>query len=285
MNLNYTLTNLKKLSRAVNKIILSLLAAAVIGCGEETRRTDYIARVNDSYLTEQDLEKIISSTPGRNFYRNEIIRNWINREVLLQKAVEEGILKDPEYKRILEDSRKELAASMMLEQIYQKIEVNTEDNELNEYFNMHKEEFRLTEDYFLINKAVFRSEDFAANFRNLLMESNWETAVEDFNESNTLEQKKTSLFIAESELHPVALLRIAKELYPGEISIVINGAPDQFEIIQMLEKYPGGTIPPQAVINENIKQRVIKQKKDEQVKNYIRELYSDSQIEIRQEKK
>jgi hypothetical protein len=285
MNLNYILTNLKKLSRAVNKIILTLLAAAFIGCGEETRRTDYIARVNDSYLTEQDLEKIISSNPGRNFYRNEIIRNWINREILFQKAVDEGILKDTEYKRILEDSRKELAASMILEQIYQKIEIKIEDDEISEYFNVHKEEFRLTEDHYLINKAVFKTEDYAVNFRDLLMESNWDTAVEDLNENYPIEQNKTSVFIAESELHPVALLRIARELYAGEISIVINEAPEQFEIIQMLEKHPGGTIPPQVVINENIKHRMIKQKKDEQVKNYIRDLYSDSQIEIRQEKK
>ena len=85
------------------------------------------------------------------------------------------------------------------------------------------------------------------------MESNWETAVEDFNENYPIEQKKTSVFIAESELHPIALLRIARELYPGEISIVINETPDQFEIIQMLQKYPGGTIPPQVVINDNIK--------------------------------
>ncbi len=124
MNLNYILTSLKKLSRTINKIFLFLLAAALIGCGKESRRTDYVARVNNSYLTEQDIEKIISSTPGKNFYRNEIIRNWIDREVLYQKAVDEGITRQEEYKLIIEDSKKELAASMLLEQIYNGKEIN-----------------------------------------------------------------------------------------------------------------------------------------------------------------
>ncbi len=74
-----------------------------------------------------------------------------------------------------------------------------------------------------------------------------------------------------------------EELYPGEISIVITDSPDEYAVVQMLQKYNEGTIPPLDIIKESAIRRLIKKKKDELMKNYIKELYSDSQIEIRQQ--
>jgi hypothetical protein len=283
MNLYYILKSLKKPSKTIIKFLFILTAAVLISCGKESPRTDYAARVNDSYLTEEELNRIIDSSPGNNFYRNEVIRNWVNREVLFQQAVDEGIIKEGEYIRKIEDSKKQLAAAMLLDQIYNAEDISVSDSELEEFFSLRSEEFRLSEDHFLLNTAKFGMEEDAIFFRNRVIETKWDEASGEFSEKNLILNKRSLAFLSEREIHPVSVLRVARELYPGEVSIVINEAPDQYTVLQLLQRYSSGTIPPSGVIKESLRRRFIHHKKQDMLKSYLKDLYSNFDIEIRQE--
>jgi hypothetical protein len=271
---------LSKLLKA-NNIFFTLVSAAAIltGCGQETPRRNFIAKVNNTYLSKEDLQTISDSIPYNGQLRDEIIRNWINRECLYQQAVKEGILKSAEYQRIAEDSQKELAASIMLKKLYEKDASQITEKNLADYFNSHIELFRLNNTAYVLNRADFVDEDRAIRFRTTVVESNWNKAINVFRK----ESLKSSLntLCDELELHPAGFMRIISELDANEVSIVMNTGDNIYSVVQLAEKYTKGTIPPFEIIKDKVKAMYMSYKKEMRFKDYLEELYSQNEIEIK----
>jgi len=266
-----------------NCLFLVLITAVFIyGCGKEPEKKDYIARVNDSYLTQDELEKMIDSAYKNNFYTNEIIRNWIDQELLFQQAVSEGIVEEPQFRRIMAGSEKSLAAAMFLEKISEQYHFEYTDDDLEKFFNDKKEDFRLIRDTYLLNEAEFNSEIKAIEFRNSVMEGEWQKVIESgkFDSSNSM---KTLLLLSEDDIYPISVRNILEELYPRELSIAINIDSSNFKVIQLIEKYPAGTVPPFNVIKSTVEQKFIFNEKRKYIDEYIKNLYSDNDIEVKKQ--
>jgi len=271
---------LSKLLRISNLIIVLVSAAALYtGCSKETPQKDFVARVNNSYLSKEDLQTIIDSIPGNNHFRSEIIRNWVNRECLYQQAVKEGILKSREYQKIIEDSKKELASALMLKKFYEDKETSIDDKSLDSYFSSHADLFKLNNDAFLLNRINFANEEQAIQFRITVIESNWNKASNVF-KKDVINMISNELY-DEFEIHPAGLLRIVKELDPKEISIVVNTNENNYSVVQLIEKYPNGTIPPLNIIKDKVSRMYISSKKEIQFNEYLEGLYSQNDIEIK----
>jgi hypothetical protein len=271
---------LSKLLRTNNLIITLVSAAAFfIGCGKETPQRDFVAKVNNTYLSKEDLQTIIDSVPGSNQFRSEIIRNWINRECLYQQAIKEGILKSNEYQKIIENSKKELASALMLKKFYEDKETPVDDKSLEAYFVIHIDIFRLNNEAYLLNRINFTDEDKAIQFRMTVIESNWNKA------SNVFKKDATKLILNglfdEPEIHPAGLLRIVEGLDPKEISIVVNTGDNNYSVVQLIEKYQKGTIPPLDIIKDKVLSTYISDKKEMQFSDYLEKLYSQNDIEIK----
>ena len=266
--------------RTNNLIIIIVSAAALfIGCGKETPQRDFVAKVNNTYLSKEELQTMIDSVPGNSQFRSEIIRNWVNRECLYQQAVKEGILKNKEYQKIIEDSKKELASALMLKKFYEDKEPTIDDKSLESYFESHKELFKLNNDAYYLNRINFENEDKAIQFRTTVIESNWNKACNVFKKD--AKQINLSRLFDESEIHPAGLLRIVEELEPKEISIVVNTGDNNYSIVQLIDKYQKGTIPQLAIIKEKVSKMYISNKKEMLFNEYLEQLYSQNDIEIK----
>ena len=271
---------MKKLLKTNNLIVVFFFAAALLsGCGKESPKKDFIARVNKSYLTKEDLKSISDSGETNTLYRDEIIRNWVNRELLFQMAEKEGITKSSEYLNLIEDSKKELAASLMIRKFYESKTPEVEDDSLDSYFASSKDIFRLNNEGYLINRINFNNEDKAIQFRTTVIESDWNKASNVFKKDASSIVTKTLFY--EPELHPAALLRIVRELDPKEVSIVVNTGDNAYTVIQLLEKFTEGSVPPLEVIKDKVSSRYIADKKEELFKSYLEDLYSRNDIEIK----
>ncbi|MEJ2614320.1 MAG: hypothetical protein P8Z35_05155, partial [Ignavibacteriaceae bacterium] len=186
-------------------------------CKKEVPGKKYIAKVNDSYLTEDELDSMYNVDSGIQ-YKDEIIRNWINRELLFQEAKKQGILNDKNFNRILDDSKKELAASFLIKNFINKEKIPVNPAELEKYYNVNPDEFKLLYDSYLLNEIVFNNEDDALKFRAEALGRNWDDAYQDIKNDTAVYSEKSRELLFEYKVQPVSVLRVVRELYPSEIS-------------------------------------------------------------------
>lgn len=271
----------KLLSLKITRIIFLFSILFFTNCSKETKKEDYIARVNKTYLTREEFTSLVDTTNLTGIEKEQIIKSWIYRELLFQKAKEEGIVDQDDYKNVLKKSSQELAAAMLLNNYVSSEEIELSDSELLEYYERNKNSFQLSSDSYLINKISFNTEDKTIKFRSLAIENDWVKAANVFGDDTSMLRSINAELIEEKNLYPYQLMKIAKDLYPQEISIVITENAQYYSIVQILGKFPKGSIPKFEIIRQKIETRLLAEKKKQLIDYYLKELYSNNDIEIK----
>lgn len=86
------------------KIPVLFFAISLSGCEKEHDGTDYVAKVNNSYLTREEFASLVDTSKATQARKNEVISQWIQSELLFQKAERDGLLSNPEYQLIMKQS-------------------------------------------------------------------------------------------------------------------------------------------------------------------------------------
>jgi PPIC-type PPIASE domain len=272
--------SLNKLLR--NSFFLSVLITIYfLGCSKEPETKKYIARVNNAYLTEEDVSEL-DSLFEQGFSRNELIKKWIEKELLYQEAMKKGIADNEDFNRIINNSRRELASSMLLNSYLETNLKKPSISQLQEFFDVHKSEFKTEENVYIFNSASFSNENVAIKFRTKLIETSWEKAIENYSEDKSLIEFKTSNALAEAEIYPIQRLSLIDVLNPGEVSIVLEENAAEYSVIQLLQIFRKGNNPPFEIIRNEVEARYIADKREQIFNEYIEELYSNNEIEIKE---
>jgi hypothetical protein len=189
-------------------------------------------------------------------------------------------LGDNQYNSLLERSKKELAVALLLKKISEENKFELADEEMNKYFDDHKEEFRLEDDAYLINKIEIGNFDKAVKFRSKLLESDWNNAGKGVKNDPAILSNETMRFYYGYQLQPVSLLRTVINLGENEVSVVIETEPSKFSIVQMITKYNANSIPPIEVVKDEVNARLAAAKERDFLKDYIDKLITDHNPEI-----
>lgn len=267
-----------------NKIYLAFCLVFVFtlcSCGSKKTKTDYIARVEDSYFTRQDFAAAFDTSKTAVSFKKEFLRNWVDRELLYKEAVKEDIEKDEEFQRLLAESKKELAKSFLIKKLLDAENFNVEVKELQKYYDENKNDFKLFFDAYFINVIKFRDEDKAILFRNSAIETGWNKASLAFLNEPAKVSEDDNKLVYVHQFQSADILNIVRELSAGEISIVINSGSDEFSVVQLVNKFSSNDIPPLEAVKEEAEKRLIAKKKQEFLQNHMKELYSKYDIEIR----
>ena len=136
------------------KLYLPLLVAALaVGCGdkkdetttEEKAPSQVAAKVNGTELTVHQVNYALQRIPNLDKDQSkaaslQVVRNLVDQEVLLQKALEDKLDRDPMVVQALDASRRQILAEAYMSR---KLGAPTEpsDAEVTEYFNQHPELF------------------------------------------------------------------------------------------------------------------------------------------------
>lgn len=275
----------KLLSTLTINIFVLFALVTLFACEKESEEVDYIARVNNSFLTREEFASLVDTSTASELKKNEVIRNWIHREVLFQRAEKEGILKEKQYKRTISQSSRELAGAMLIEKLLSEDNYSPGIKDLKNYYDVNKNEFRVAADAFIINLADFLDEEKAIRFRNIAIDSDWEKALSQFsNDPAIVNQVSNKLFLS-YQINPASLARIVNELDPKEISIVISTKPGYYTVAELLEKIESGSTPAFENIQDEIIKRVKAIRRQILVDEFIKQLYSKSNIEIKMQDK
>lgn len=271
----------KKLLNRNNLSVIFLTAVFLISCGEEKPEEAYLARVNNSYLSEKEFAKLSNSSAYKGKFREEIIRQWIDKELLYQEAQSEGILDEDEFKMIIENSRKELAASFLIKNIVDDASIKFETENLEVFYENNKHLFTSRQKTFLINSVEFESEDQSVQFRTAAVESDWSKAMNAFSGNSAILVSNFKSLYSETDFFSAQLSRLINGLSQNEISIVFENENHHSEVIQLLQKYEPGDLMPFEVVQKDVEEEFLADKREEIIRTYLKDLYSNNEIEIK----
>ena len=266
----------KKTTYAV--LIISILFA--YGCEKKKVREKYVAKVNNIYLTESELNSILDSNKVQNLNKNEIIKNWVTDELLYQEAIKQGITKQKYYKNLIKESKRKIAGSLLIKKVISSDKLNITDDKLENFYFANKEDFKLFNNATLLNKISFNDEDKAILFRNTVIKSDWDKAVRIFMNDSTVVNNKSDLLLYDYQIQPKLLLRVVKGLNKNEVSLVLHYTANTYNIIQVKERFRKGATPPFQLIKEKVSEMYLTQKQQSFIKNYMDNLRLNNNIEI-----
>ena len=100
------------LTKQNNYILYVVLLLSLLSCGTEKKQKEIIvAEVGASKLTENQLTQMLEVNYSSTENKEEIVRNWVETELLYQAADENNLLTENDFNEIIKQSEKKLAAS------------------------------------------------------------------------------------------------------------------------------------------------------------------------------
>lgn len=146
----------------VNKLILKygiliLFAIAIVACNQnQTNNNIVVAQVGDSKLYLSDLSQIVPTgilAEDSTLLADDYIKKWIKQELLIQKANENLTPEQKDVTKELIEYRNSLITYKYKNELMkQRMDTIVEQQQIENYYNEHPENFNLTTD---IVKAIF----------------------------------------------------------------------------------------------------------------------------------
>ena len=212
--------------------------------------------------------------------RSVVIKNWIRQEILYQEAVKKGLTDGEEFRATVENSKKQLAAALLLENFASSIQQQFTDEELQNFFEENESSFKLPYNAYFMNRIDFSNRDAAVEFRTSLIMNGWTGAVSEIGLDTSIVNVIDSILVPEQDIQPVRLLRILEGLYPLEISIVIPDERGYYSVVQLLDKYTSESLPAFNAVKDEVTRRYKSALTELAIENYINDLYSKSEVEL-----
>lgn len=241
--------------------------------GKEIRDDHFKARFSKLPLS---LKTRYSDEKGKRDFLEEMIK----RELLLQEAKRIGIEKDPAILDRIEEMRERIILNEFLQrEVENKLVAN--DKELEDYYNLHREEFK-SPDEVKISQIVVRSEEDArevlkrlhrgADFARMAKEFSIDTATKNSGGELGMLQK--------GKIHP-QLESVIFGMNEGDISDPIK-TESGFHIIKLQKKNPGALLLFKDAKNM-VNQRYQIEKRNRVFEDLFKNLRSKARITISEE--
>ncbi len=274
------MTGWRKLQiKRTNFFFLLVLLLFLASCQKEEKIVEekIVARVGNSELTESQLGELISFSKNKKKYRDEIIAEWVETEILFLQAEKSGLLQDSSYKELIAETSRKLAGSIYLQNYFSDLNDEMDEENLVDYYEVHKTEFTLAQDAFSYRKINIDFDSFFGTANGLKMLDEMSGGGQNnFADSLNI----VSLFEKRSEISPESIVNALDTLKASEIVIIPNTEPGVVSIVQLNQKFTKGSIPDFEVIEDLVRERYRDYKRMLIYDNLIKELYSEYNVLI-----
>jgi len=252
----------------------------VAGCGRHEQTRTPIARLDDETLTLEDIRsRLDTSQEPSQAQLQQFIRRWVRTEVLYREAKRRGLDRTEKIDQQLEDARRELAINALLdEEIYAQRAEDISQNEVQSYYDAHKDEFDLTNDVALVSYALFKNRDAATEFHNAVLKGrSWNLALRQL--GGSIQAHADSLYYTQGTLVPIELWRVASNGPVRETSYPISTSQGYY--ILFVWKYSRqGQSPDLAYIEPDIRSRLLIEKRQKSYDAFLTLLRSKHSIQV-----
>jgi len=262
-------------------LFLLIIGLLVVACEKEEEPPKVIvAKVGNSVLTEERLDSLLSFSQNKEKYREEVIRRWVDAELLYMGATEEGITKEYEYLELVNSSNKGLAGAMYVNSILKDQPSEVDEQKLLDYYFANQGDFKITAPAYVFNKAIFNDESKAILFRSTLNESDWNKAANVFEGDKSVISIIPEVFKYVYEITSKKENVILRVLEKGEVSIIFESKPGEYNVIQLVSEYRPGTIPNLKYIKKKVIDQYVSSQKAKEYEELLQNLYSKYDVLI-----
>lgn len=131
-------------------IIYLIVISGFISCQQQSPNADAAARVNDRYLSKEELNMAMpKGLPVEDslLYRNNFIKMWATKELLLQKARINVDDREGDIQELVRNYEQELLIERYKKALLQQeLDTLITETDLNDYYEANKNVYRLNED-------------------------------------------------------------------------------------------------------------------------------------------
>ena len=262
------------------------MIALLTGCSHEKKQTRYVARVDDSFLTEEDLAESRDTLSENRHQTREFIDNWVTNELLYQEAARRGLANTEAIRRQLDAVKKKLVISALLEQeLYAGDTAAIGAEVIAAVYDSSRNAFLLREDLVNVSFALFAERDAANAFRSrLLRPTPWSDAVTSIQNDSLLRpqliQVATRQYFTQTNLYPQELWKVARTLAREEVSFVLKTDAGYYVLaVNKLQRQ--GEIPDLDYVKDEIQDRILVGRRRTAYEQLLTNLHARHSVEIR----
>jgi len=282
------LKTLSKTSVKLRRLIAGSAGAALvlIGCQPQEQAATPVARVDDQVLTLEEIHARFDSTRGPSEAQvHEYIQGWIVNELLFREAVRQGFDRSEDLAMRLQDIRRQLTITAMLDaDIYKNEDLSSSREEIVRYFDAHREDFTLTTDVALLSFAVFSDRDVANALRTMVVRRTpWNQArqeiARDPQRGITLIASADSMFYTQGTLIPDNLWRAVMGTPVGTPSFPIR-TDDGYYVLMTWKMGRKGETADVLYVEPEIRGRLAIERRQQKMQELLERLRKQHAVEI-----
>jgi len=115
------------------------------GCNNGSAGDEVVARVENSVLTNEELNRRIIWKGLGEEQKKKYVENWINRELLYKEAIQQNLDKTPDLELEIEQVKKEFLVNRLVDKTFaEKIKIT--EQEIESYYNKNQNLFKVQDD-------------------------------------------------------------------------------------------------------------------------------------------
>jgi len=248
-------------------------------CSKNQVPVDYLARVNDNYLTRDELLKILPDPDNPKFtdrdYIKSIISSWIENEIIYQQAKKYHFDRDESTLFKVKTYEKKLVIDSYIHYLMQS-NVTLTENEIRDYYFKNRSSFTRKFDEATVSHVVVNDFEEANRIKSIL-ESKKRSELDKLLQKYNFETKTI--------IHGGAIKEIDRTIFETTPRRILGPIPTDYgyHIIEVLSRYRAGSVRSIDEVRDEILQQITQSKIQESYTALIDSLLFSTDIEIRDE--
>lgn len=264
---------------------LALLIPLVLLSCQRRQTETVIARVGDAELTLKEARSHIDTSGAViEGQLRSYTSHWVNAELIYQDAKRSGIENNDQFKRQLDEAKRQLVNQTYLEHTLYVDSAGITDRMVREYFNTHAQEFFAREDMMKLNLIAFTSRERASVFAALISRgSSWKDAVEttrrDTATQTTISTDIMGQYFTEHTLFPAELWKVAVSLNLNDASFPVKTSVG-YCVVQPLASVKQGKPAEFDIVKDEVRQRVLIERRRQRYETLIGTLRTRFNVQV-----
>lgn len=264
---------------SLNAVLMLLVVIPLFShCKKPVTKRNIIASVGDQTLSLDEVMHDIPPQIRGNLtsleFRQYILR-WVNNQVLYQEAVNRKLHDGDDLQQALEKLKIELLVDKLIEEALDD-EIVVTEREIEQYFEVNKQEFALSEDKAHVYHICVNSRKEANSVRSRLRQGiAFQDIVHTFS-GDSLDLEWDLGFFSRTEIIP-EIAKVVFTLKPGRYSQPIQ-SPYGYHVVKLIDKKKKGDVMSLDMVRDEIKMKLQKQKKQRNYQRFLSQVKSNYHI-------